>query len=168
MTLVALVALAVVGHAAQPYAPSPDRPSLVGLRIDPAPGRTEISIVVDGAPPIRVREPLILDDRARVEIEIPGAAIRVNRPIYVGPPTGGILALRAMSGAGGARVLIDLPVGRRYDVHTAPNGLLVTIENHGAPATLWITGVRGYGSPPRIVPAAAPPPVSYKQIRAHN
>lgn len=130
--------------------------ALVGLRIDPAPARTDLSIVLDGEVPVHVSEPLVLGDRARIEIELPGAAVRVIRPIFAGPPLGGILALRAVPGPGGARVVIDLPANRRYDVRAATGGLLLAVENHGAPAPLWITGVRGRGSPPRIVPAAAP------------
>jgi hypothetical protein len=147
-----------------PPGPVPQAAALTALRIDPAHGRTDLSIVASGAS-FRVLPPLVEQGHVRLFVDLPGGHVALADRSFPGLRNGSVLALRVEEDRLGARVTIYLPPHPHFRVLPGPNGLLVRIDDVGSPARTWAVSAPGSGPAPRVqappevsgpVPAAAP------------
>lgn len=142
--------------------------SVQSVGVVPAEGRTEVVITVDGA--VSVRD-YLLQDPARIVLDISGARHSLPQERFMNLNRGGVLSLRASQfGPQVVRVVVDLAGSVQYDVQQDAGEIRVSFRNPTGAFEPWSSGPQfAQASPARResnnnpVAAYAPPPLPQQQ-----
>jgi type IV pilus assembly protein PilQ len=133
--------------------------SVTSLGVLPASDRTEVAIVVDGA--VSVRD-YLLQDPARIVIDISGATHALSQERFMNLNRGGVQNLRASQfQAQVVRVVIDLSAPVQYELSQGGSEIRVSFPNPGQAFQSWSSGPQHAGraapSAPRLAGTPAAP-----------